>query len=57
MNVLKVVNLIVLNFAICDDIDSVCEYIEKFLDRICCFKLCFRYYVAINLLCVYLLLF
>ena len=28
-------NLIVLKFAICDDIDVVCEYIEKFLVRIC----------------------
>ena len=28
-------NLIVLKFAICDDIDSVCEYIEEFLVRIC----------------------
>lgn len=28
-------NLIVLKFAICDDIDSVCKYIEEFLVRIC----------------------
>lgn len=27
-------NLIVLKFAICDDIDSVCEYLENFLEKI-----------------------